>query len=295
MPLASVLISDITGSTQIYERETNQTAVEMIGPVLDRMRAIIADHGGLCVKMKGDDTVSYFPSPDQAFDAAWAMINEDWHFGMSVHAGIYFGEILHQEDGLYGIAVNTAARLSTIAKPGEILIGDNCVEALSEANREKIQPIGGLHLKGRDEPTQVWAASVPSLAATTVVAARSRTARNQAPAGDRAEITFSGRVWNLDEGECLTIGRSPDCDIVLNFAWVSRRHGEFVMRQGQLEYTDHSSAGSILENPDGTEMTIHRRSTMLGGSGVLIVGPRNTGGQVCAVQFVAQEVRERTT
>ena len=38
MTLACVLISDITGSTQLYERESNETALERIAPVLDRMR-----------------------------------------------------------------------------------------------------------------------------------------------------------------------------------------------------------------------------------------------------------------
>ena len=65
MPLACVLISDITGSTQLYERVNNETALEYIGPVLDRMREIIADAGGHCVKSKGDEICRVC----QAYDA----------------------------------------------------------------------------------------------------------------------------------------------------------------------------------------------------------------------------------
>ena len=135
MPLACVLISDITGSTQLYEKESNERALEFISPVLDRMRELIAARDGHCVKSKGDDTIAFFRHPDWAFEAAWDMINEDWDHGMSIHAGMYFGEVLHQEAGLYGNAVNTAARLASLAKPGEVLIGENCFNQMSEHNQ----------------------------------------------------------------------------------------------------------------------------------------------------------------
>lgn len=291
MPLACVLISDITGSTQLYERVTNETALRYIGPVLGRMREIIADSGGHCVKSKGDDTISYFSHPDHAFDAAWAMVNEEWHYGMSVHAGIYFGEVLHQEAGLYGGAVNTAARLASLAKPGEVLVGANCYDDLSSQHKELLQTIGDLHLKGKEAPTRVYAASVPELAATTVVF--NRKAAEQPARIEMVELTCLGRVWRIREGETLSIGRSQDCDVVLNHAWVSRRHGALAIRQGQLEYTDHSSAGSVLQTPDGSELTVHRRSTMLNGSGRILLGAPGATDDSCAVEFSAQDVSIR--
>ena len=293
MPLACVLISDITGSTEIYEREDNETALKYIEPVLNRMRELIANSDGICVKSKGDDTISFFHHPDKAFEAAWEMVNEDWHMGMSVHAGIYFGEILQQEAGLYGSAVNTAARLASLAKPGEVLVGANCYDDLSELNKERLQAIGDLHLKGKEAPTRVYSASVPSLAATTVVFHRNEPERPSRT--ETVELTYRGKTWRMSEGETLTVGRSQDCDIVLDHAWVSRRHGELTIRQWQLEYTDHSSAGSILQTVDGNELTIHRRTTMLNGSGTLILGPRDAGDGTCAVNFVAHDLSIRAS
>ena len=288
MPLACVLISDITGSTQIYEREDNETALRMIEPVLNRMRDMIADAEGICVKSKGDDTISFFHHPDKAFEAAWNMINEEWHKGMSVHAGIYFGEVLLQEAGIYGSAVNTAARLGSLAKPREVLVGANCYDDLSEANKAHLQPIGDLHLRGKEEPTLVYAASASNMAATTVAFARrelQRPARTEA-----VTLSYAGRTWEIGDGETLSIGRSHDCDIVLDHAWVSRRHGELAIRQWQLEYTDHSSAGSILRMPDGSELSIHRRTTMLNGTGTLLLGPRANAENMSEIDFIAQDL-----
>ena len=288
MPLACVLISDITGSTQLYERESNETALKYIEPVLNRMRELIADSNGHCVKSKGDDTISFFHTPDGAFDAAWNMINEEWHLGMSVHAGIYFGEVLHQEAGLYGNAVNTAARLASLAKPGEVLVGANCYDDLSDENKGRLLPIGDLHLKGKEDPTQVYAASVPSLAPTTVVFKKHQTERPSRT--EMVELIYQGQTWRIGEGETVSIGRSPECDIVLDLAWVSRRHGELSIRQWQLEYKDHSSAGSILQTVDGNELTVHRRSTMLNGSGTIYLGPRDSVGDACAIHFAAHDM-----
>ncbi|TMV10882.1 adenylate/guanylate cyclase domain-containing protein [Arenibacterium halophilum] len=286
MPFACVLISDITGSTTIYEREGNAAAVSYIEPIIGRMRAIIGDNGGICVKSEGDDTVSFFRHPDDAFRAAWTMINEDWHQGMSVHAGMYYGEIVQQVGTIYGNAVNTAARLSSLAKPGEVLVGVNCYDVMSQDNKARLMPIGDLHLKGKEEPTKVYAASMPSLAATTVIFSSAQTRRPSRT--EAVELTYQGRTWRIGEGEKLSLGRSQDCDIVLDHAWVSRKHGELTIRQWQLEYSDHSSAGSVVETPDGKELSIHRRSTMLNGSGTILLGPRSTENpEASAVTFVS--------
>lgn len=294
MPIACVLISDITGSTQLYDREGGEVAAKYIEQVVARMREIIALAGGHCVKSKGDDTISFFHHPDYAFEAAWAMVNEEWANDMAVHAGIYSGEVVHQEASIFGSAVNTAARLSSLAKPGEILLGDSCYDDLALPHKKRLVPIGELLLKGKEAPTKVFAASVPSLAATTVVFARNG-ARARPSHIETVELTFGDRTWQLGEGETLSIGRSSDCDIVLDRAWVSRRHGEFSIRQSQLEYADHSSSGSLVLTSDGKELSVHRRATMLSGSGTVVLGPRETADDGCSVGFVAYGMNIRAS
>ncbi|MFK7753405.1 MAG: adenylate/guanylate cyclase domain-containing protein [Sedimentitalea sp.] len=288
MPLACVLISDITGSTQLYEKESNETALQFIGPMLDRMREIIADAGGHCVKSKGDDTLSFFEHPDAAFQAAWAMINENWASDMSVHAGVYFGEILKKENEIYGNAVNTAARLASLAKPGEFLLGDSCFEDLAPEYQGKLLPIGELQLRGKDAPTRVYSGTVISMSAQTVVFAKSGGARPIRT--ETADLTYGGKTWQLSEGDSISIGRSPDCDIVLDHAWVSRKHGALTIRQWQLEYADHSSAGSVIRTGEGKQFSVHRRSTLLYGTGKIVLGTRPGDDATSSVDFVAHDL-----
>lgn len=285
MPLACILISDITGSTQLYERKSNAEALRQITKVLDRMREIIDAAGGHCVKSKGDDTLSFFSGPDGALDAAWNMVNEDWADGLSVHAGIYFGEILSLDNDVYGNAVNTAARLATMAKPGEILIGDSCYDDLSPENRARFVKIGDMQLKGKASVTRVYSCSVVTLSELTVVTAIPRGAAE--PETATFQIRHQGRIWTIAEGQTMTIGRAPECDIVLDLAWVSRKHGALSLARAQLEYTDHSSAGSLVRAQDGQELAVHRRATLLHGDGMIYFGGRDAHGPDDALRYSA--------
>ena len=292
MAFACVLISDITGSTQLYETEKATTALAHISAVLARMREIIEGLGGYCVKSQGDDVLSYFRGSEQAFQAAWTMINEDWPGSLSVHVGMYVGDIMSKDNDIYGRPVNTAARLSSLAKPGEILLGDECFEMLNPETKERLAMIGELQLKGMSEPTRVYSCSVQETAEQTVMFNSATTSRGSRT--ESAMFTYRGKVWQISEGETLSIGRSDENDIVLDHAWVSRKHANVAVRRWQLEYTDHSSSGSILQTPDGQKLAVHRRATLLNGSGLIFFGPDNSEEASSPVSYVVVDMAIQT-
>ncbi|MEY8829123.1 FHA domain-containing protein [Sedimentitalea sp. XS_ASV28] len=288
MPLACVLISDITGSTQLYETASNQVALEQVSKVLARMRQIIEASGGKCVKSQGDDVLSFFDTSERAFQAAWTMLNESWPAGLSVHMGTYFGEILNHENDIYGSAVNTAARLSSLAKPGELLVGDRGYDDLSPESKERMLMIGEIGLRGKSAATRVYSCSVTELSEQTVIFGGSGTERT--PGTEMADLHLNGQTWQISEGETLTLGRSSDCDIVLKPAWVSRKHAALSIRRGQLEFTDHSSSGSLVRMSDGSEVSLHRRATLLNGSGAIYLGPRTHLDDECCIRFTTHDL-----
>ncbi len=288
MPLACVLISDITGSTQLYENESNQSALEQVSIVLARMRQIIEAEGGKCVKSQGDDVLSFFDDSEAAFQAAWTMINESWPAGLSVHVGTFFGEILSHENDIYGSAVNTAARLSSLAKPGEILVGDQSYDDLSPTSKSKLLKIGEIQLRGKAAQTRVYSCSVTGLSEQTVIFSSATQVRSGGT--EYAELRLGDRSWQIGEGESLTLGRSEECDIVLPLAWVSRKHAALSLRRWQLEFTDHSSSGSILKMADGSEVLLHRRSTLINGSGAIFLGPNTDWDEDSGIAFSTHEL-----
>ncbi|MEP5729347.1 MAG: adenylate/guanylate cyclase domain-containing protein [Sulfitobacter sp.] len=273
MATAHVLIADITGSTTLYEQLSDQEALAQISIILARMRNIIEEQNGHCVKSQGDDTLSYFAQADAAFAAARAMIETDWNYGLSIHAGIHCGEMLTHEADIYGDAVNTAARLASLSKAREILIGDTVFAQLAPRTQALCVSMGGIKLKGKAVPTRVHSFAVSDMDTQTVLFGGADTTIGRRTLS--VELTFGEQSWTLKDGQSVTVGRSADCDVVLEYPWVSRKHGSFELRAAQLEYTDHSSSGSTLLMSDGQEIAVQRRAMLLNGDGTVLVGTRD--------------------
>ena len=273
MATAHVLIADITGSTSLYDQHSDQDALAQISMILAQMRSMIEENDGHCVKSQGDDTLSFFSDANQAFAAARAMIEADWGEGLGVHAGIHFGEVLSQDSDIYGDAVNTAARLASLAKTSELMIGDTVYEQLDDRTRLLCVSMGGLKLKGKREATQVHSFAVSDLKTQTVLFGGGDS--QIGPRTESAALSCMEQEWSLSDGESLAVGRSSDCQAILEHPWVSRKHGVFELRTAQLEYTDHSSSGSTVITADGQEFTLQRRSMLLSGEGVVLVGTRD--------------------
>lgn len=265
-----VLIADITGSTRLYEAVHQTMALRHVRTVLDGMREIIESHGGTFVKSQGDDTFSVMASGDDTLAVAHHMITRDWPYGLGIHAGAARGEVLHHGDDIYGDAVNTAARLATMAKPGEVLMDAATFDTLTTPVRHQCVALGNLPLKGKRDSTPVHSYAPGDAGAQTVVAGA--TGRGALFAAGAVRIETGGQRWTLRDGERLLLGRSEGCDIVLPHPWVSRKHGRFEMRAGQVEYSDHSSAGSVILWADGTEARLHRKTASLDRAGMLLCG-----------------------
>lgn len=289
MATAHVLIADITGSTSLYDRLSDQDALAQVSTILAQMRSMIEDNGGHCVKSQGDDTLSFFGDANQAFLAARSMIDADWGEGLGVHAGVHFGEVLSQDSDIYGDAVNTAARLASLAKASELLIGDTVFEQLAEPTRLLCVSMGGLKLKGKREATQVHSFSVSDLKTQTVLFGNADL--HIGPRTESAALSCADDEWNLSDGESLAVGRSSDCQAVLDHPWVSRKHGLFELRTAQLEYTDHSSSGSTVITSDGQEFSLQRRSMLLSGEGQILVGTRDRSISGSIIRYSTNDLK----
>lgn len=290
MPTAHVLIADITGSTRLYETLPEHEAMAQINAVISRMQTIIASCGGAWINSKGDDTLSVYDDAESAFAAARSMIETDWDNDMAIHAGAYWGEVLTNGTDVFGDAVNTSARLSVLAKPGEVLMGDTTFEELGERNQALFVSMGGLKLKGKSQPVKVHSFSVSDMDTQTVLFGAKET--QFGPRTESAALCWGDAEQILSDGESLMVGRSTDCDAVLEHPWVSRKHGSFELRAAQLEYTDHSSSGSTVVTSDGQEFALQRRSMQLNGDGYVLVGTRDRSIATSAIRYSTNDLTQ---
>lgn len=170
---ASIAFIDICSFTAISEKEAPDTVVTMLNRYFDLMAKEIIAQNGLIDKFIGDCVMAVFKGPyhlDRAIDACLAIRNKieelpgSTNFLPKVSIGINSGEMISGNIGsatlrrldytVIGDTVNTAQRLQTEAKTGQILINENCYEKVKQSfNCKKIGPAS---LKNKTEEVIVY-------------------------------------------------------------------------------------------------------------------------------------------
>jgi adenylate cyclase len=65
----------------------------------------------------------------------------------SAHVGLHAGPVLFQEGDYFGRTVNIASRIADYARPGEVVVSQEVVEASDDA-KVRFTEIGPVELKG---------------------------------------------------------------------------------------------------------------------------------------------------
>ena len=120
--LATLLFTDIVGSTPMAERMGDTAWRELLGRHNGDVRAVLDRYRGREVATTGDGFLAIFDSPGRALRAAMAIRSRAVNLGLEVRAGVHTGEVELVGDDVRGVAVHEAARIAANAGPGEILL-----------------------------------------------------------------------------------------------------------------------------------------------------------------------------
>lgn len=175
----AVLFVDIRGFTTISESLRPEEVVEILNEYLGLTTRAIFDNGGTLDKFVGDAAMAVFNAPfdldDYIFRAvctAWDMqagaaavaekcrqrFGRSVSFGIGVHCGdAVVGNIgcdFRMDYTAIGDTVNTAARLESNAKAGQILLSQDVYEAVKD--RVRATPMGEIALKGKSNGVCVY-------------------------------------------------------------------------------------------------------------------------------------------
>ena len=120
--LATVLFVDIATSTQRLVQLGDRRWSQLVTEFRRRIRVQLDRYGGREVNYRGDDVLAMFDGSTRAVRSAQAIASVAHELGVDVRAGAHTGEVQLQGDDIAGIAVNTSARVCTVAAPGEILV-----------------------------------------------------------------------------------------------------------------------------------------------------------------------------
>jgi pimeloyl-ACP methyl ester carboxylesterase len=120
--LATVLFTDIVGSTQRASELEDRRWRELLETHDDGVRRQVEMHGGRVVKSLGDGYLATFDGPARAIRCGCAVVGDAGSLGVEVRAGVHTGECELLGEDVGGMAIHIGARVAAKAGPGEVLV-----------------------------------------------------------------------------------------------------------------------------------------------------------------------------
>jgi class 3 adenylate cyclase len=156
---AIILFLDIADSTALTET-LGDAAFRAKSRDLDgALRKIIREHEGTPIegKLLGDGVLAIFTSARQAIACAATCHSVAEEVGLELHAGIHAGDVIREENNVYGGAVNIAARVASASAPGETLVSQTVRDLARTSAGVSFDDRGEQALKGIEDPVRVFA------------------------------------------------------------------------------------------------------------------------------------------
>lgn len=168
--LAAILAADVVGYSALMSADQDGALAalrrlrsEVFGPA-------VASRRGKIVKNMGDGWLVAFDSAADAVTCAMQVQDRlTSEAEIKLRIGVHTGDIVEEEEDVFGDGVNIAARLEAISAPGGVAISDAVWSALDGTLKPSFDDQGEKMLKNIDHPVRVWARGGAILAAHSTV------------------------------------------------------------------------------------------------------------------------------
>ena len=158
--LATVLFTDIVGSTETAVKLADRAWRDLLAAHHQRVRSLLARYRGREVDVAGDGFLAVFDGPARAVRCGLAISEDARAMGLAVRVGVHTGEVELDGSAVRGIAVHIGARVGAAGAAGEVLCSST-VKDLVAGSGLRFESRGEQHLKGVPEPWHLYAASAP--------------------------------------------------------------------------------------------------------------------------------------
>ncbi|HVT34767.1 MAG TPA: adenylate/guanylate cyclase domain-containing protein [Nevskiaceae bacterium] len=275
-----ILFADLTGSTSLYEKLGDAAAKDAVQGCLQRLSALIAGQRGRVIKSLGDGVLAAFARADDAAALACRVQQESQQHqgpcaGFSFRIGFHLGAVIDDGGDIFGDAVNTSSRLTTSARPGQILTTQATVLKLSPGWAVKTRAFDFEKLKGKAQPVAMFELIWENTGDVTDLQSRLHKAGMGSSARSYSVLLLhaGGRsVSFTPTSPPLTIGRSAMCGLVVPASHASREHARCEYSRGKFVFTDQSANGSYVLADGQHEVFLRRESIPLTGRGLIGLG-----------------------
>jgi adenylate cyclase len=161
--LAAIVCADVAGYARMMGADEAGTHAAFKAH-RSAIYPIILNHGGRLVKNTGDGFLLEFPSVVGAVESAIAMqtmmAERNNHLPadriMRFRMGVHMGDVIADEDEVFGDGVNIAVRLEAVAAPGGMAVSDKVYQEAGKHLGIALADGGNHRFKNIEEPVHVW-------------------------------------------------------------------------------------------------------------------------------------------
>jgi TolB-like protein/class 3 adenylate cyclase/tetratricopeptide (TPR) repeat protein len=162
--LAAILAADVVGSCRLMGIDEEGTLAQLKALRKTLFDPKVTDHRGRIVKNTGDGSLVEFASVVDAVRCAVeiqrGMAEQDIDVPpakrIEFRIGIHVGDIIIEDDDIFGDGVNIAARLEGIAEPGGVCMSDDAYRQVRGKVEVACDDMGPQPLKNIAEPMRAW-------------------------------------------------------------------------------------------------------------------------------------------
>jgi adenylate cyclase len=175
--LAAILAADIAGYSALMGSDEARTVSDLKGHQAVVL-PMVGEFGGRVIDTAGDGILAEFPSVLNAVECAVAiqrkMIERNAAIEperrMEFRIGINLGDVIYDDDRIFGDGVNIAARLEGIAEPGGICVSGKVHEEIRARIGLAYEDLGDKQLKNIAEPVRVYSIRLDGAPSGTMLA-----------------------------------------------------------------------------------------------------------------------------
>jgi adenylate cyclase len=155
--LAAIMFTDMVGYTALMQ-ENERQAKSLRNKHKEVLENLVSEHRGQILQYYGDGTLSIFGSAIEAAICA-AKIQQELQIEPKVplRIGLHAGDVVYDDEGVYGDGVNIASRIENLAVSGSVLISEKINDELKNQKGISTVFLGRYELKNVKVPVKLYA------------------------------------------------------------------------------------------------------------------------------------------
>ena len=162
--LAAIVIGDIAGYSRLMDYDEEDTHARVRRIQRDVIEPTITEHYGRLIKTTGDGFVAIFDSPlesvrcsiviQQNLSGLNAGLEKDqW---IEYRIGVNLGDVIIEDDDIYGDGVNVASRIERMTDPGQVYISGGIYEQIKNKLVCGYESLGDRKVKNITDPVRIY-------------------------------------------------------------------------------------------------------------------------------------------